>query len=181
MKYKSVFHLLASIIKKEKIQAVLIGGFALNYYNVARQTIDLDFLITREDFNKILNLLQEHNYKLIYDEEIFARLKTETDYLFDIDFLFVENETIKKIIKQGKKIILVGQKFIIPCIEHLIALKLHAVKNNPSYREYKDLPDIINLIKFNNIDIKNSEFKQLCLKYGTEKIYKKILKIINNG
>jgi len=33
----------------------LIGGFAVNYYKVARYTADVDFLIAEEDFEKVSN------------------------------------------------------------------------------------------------------------------------------
>ena len=90
--------------------------------------------------------------------------------------MFVDEETLDKIIKDGKKIDIAGQKFIIPSLEHLIALKLHAIRYNPKVRENRDLPDIINMIKTNNVDIKSSHFKKLCLRYGTEELYDKILK-----
>jgi len=48
-------------------------------------------------------------------------------------------------------------------------------KNNTKPRLLTDLPDIINLVQINNVDVKNNEFKELCLKYGTEDLYKKIL------
>jgi len=35
--------------------------------------------------------------------------------------------------------------------------------------------DIIDLVKYNNIDIKSEEFKSISQKYGTEDIYNKIL------
>jgi hypothetical protein len=93
----------------------------------------------------------------------------------DIDFMIVDETTRSKIIETGKAVEVVGEKLIIPSVEHLIALKLHAMKNNFKNRMLKDLPDVINLIKANNIDFKSSEFKSLCLKYGTEDIYKSIL------
>ena len=69
-----------------------------------------------------------------------------------------------------------GEKLIIPSLDHLIALKLHAIKHNQRNRIWKDLPDIIRLIQMNNIDCKNEAFKEICLKYGNHEIYKIILK-----
>ena len=96
--------------------------------------------------------------------------------LIDIDFMIVDDLTREKIIKDGKTIEVVGEKLIIPSLNHLIALKLHAIKNNQKNRIWKDLPDIIRLIQMNNIDCKNEAFKEICLKYGNHEIYKIILK-----
>ncbi len=93
----------------------------------------------------------------------------------DVDFMFVDKDTLDKIINAGKEISIANQKFIVPRLNHLIALKLHAIRYNPKIREYKDLPDIIQLIRINELNVKDVEFKNLCLKYGTEELYNRIL------
>lgn len=177
MKYHTVFNLLSDIFNKSGIKSILIGGFAVNYYKVTRQTIDVDFLITKDDFNKIKNLLENEGYKEDEKKEIFVRLKGDLPYMIDIDFMFVDESTFDKIVDNGKEIKIAGENFIVPSIEHLIALKLHAIKNNPE-RKYKDLIDIIGLIKKNRINIKEAEFRDICCKYGTEELYKEILNLV---
>ena len=178
MGYPNIFRLITDIFAKGKVTAVLIGGFAVNYYKVTRQTADIDFLITSDDFKRLLSLLEGEGYKLGYTQEVFARLIGEKPYLMDLDFMFVDKETLDKIINEGEEINIAGQKFIVPSLNHLIALKLHAIKYNPKIREYKDLSDVIELIKINKLKVKNEEFKNLCLKYGTEELYHKILERI---
>jgi len=173
--YPTVFHLLSGIFAKNNISCVLIGGFAVNYYKVSRQTADVDFLITKEDFEKISGLLEEKGFKKDYEQDVFARLLGTGPYLMDVDFMFVDKDTLNKIINAGKEISIANQKFIVPGLNHLIALKLHAIRYNPKIREYKDLPDIIQLIRINGLNVKDVEFKNLCLKYGTEELYNKIL------
>lgn len=176
MSYPTLFHLISEITNKSGVSCVLIGGFAVNYYKVSRQTADVDFLITREDFDKISKELGKAGFSPDRIEEVFARFRGNKHYLMDIDFMFVDKDTLDKIIKDGKEISIAKQKFIVPSLNTLIALKLHAIKYNPKLREYKDLPDIINLIRTNKVDYKNKEFRELCLKYGTEELYKKIIK-----
>lgn len=178
MEYPNIFHLISDIFAKTGVASVLIGGFAVNYYKLTRQTADIDFLITKDDFERIFSLLEKEGLKKDYAQEVFARLTAEKPYLMDIDFMFVDRGTLDKIIKEGKEISIAGHKFIVPCLNHLIALKLHAIKYNPKIREYKDLSDIIELIKANKLKIKDTEFKNLCLKYGTEELYHKLLERI---
>ena len=64
---------------------------------------------------------------------------------------------------------------MVPSLDNLIALKLHSLKYNIRVRQNKDLPDIVNLMRINNIAFKDKKFKKLCLKYGTEEIYNQIL------
>ncbi len=177
MKYPTVFHLIASVFKKAEIPSVLIGGFALNYYGVTRQTADVDFLITKEDIAKALELLRKAGYKQgLTQQEIFARLQSSKSYLMDIDLMFVDKKTLAQIIEDGEKIGIAGKRFIVPSLDHLLALKLHSVKFNPKMREFKDFPDIINLLRINKVNVKTDRFRKLCLKYGTKELYRKILK-----
>lgn len=178
MTASSVFHLISDLTHEEGVSCVLIGGFAINYYRVTRQTADVDFLITKTDFNKIASLLEKAGYKKTLLEENFAQLQRSRLSLLDVDFMFVDDETLTKIKKEGKKITIAGQKLIVPSLLHLIALKLHSIKFNTKIRLMKDLPDIINLIRINQVDIKNKEFKELCLKYGTADLYQKILEAL---
>lgn len=178
MRYRSIFHLACEVFKREGIRAVLIGGFAVNYYKVTRQSADVDFLITEEDFKKILPLFEEQGYKIGYAQEVFARLKSDNFYLMDLDFMFVDRDTLDKIVKAAKVVAIAEQKFIVPSLEHLIALKLHSLKYNPALRENKDLYDIVELIRINKMQVKTKEFKELCLKFGTKELYDKILQKI---
>ena len=174
MKYPTVFNLISAVIKKAGVPCVLIGGFAVNYYKVTRQTRDIDFLISEEDLNKVLPQFEIEGYKQDITTKIFTRLENKVKYGMPIDFMFVDKSTLDKVVKDGKKIEVIGEQFIIPSLYHLIALKVHSIKHNSS-RELKDLLDIVSLIRANDVDINDRELKELCLKYGTGEIYNKIL------
>jgi predicted nucleotidyltransferase len=175
MKYPTVFHLISEVFSRKKVSGVLIGGFAVNYYKVTRQTADIDFLITRDDFDKISDLLEKEGYEKDYNREAFAKLTNSRHYLMDIDFMFVDAETLDKIIEDAKEVVIAKQKFKVPSLDHLIALKIHSLKFNLKMRENRDLPDIIELIRVNKVNVKGKDFKEMCLKFGTEELYNKIL------
>jgi len=174
MKYPTIFHFVSEVFNKGDVACVLIGGFAVNFYKASRNTKDVDFLTTRENYDKILDLLKKEGFKEEYIHQTFARLKPDKWQYMEIDFMFVEKGVLEKIIKAGQEVNIGGQKFTIPSLFHLIALKLHSIKDNKK-REYKDLLDIMELIRNNNVDIKNTEFKELCLKYGNEYFYQRII------
>ena len=175
---RSVFHIISDVTHEQGVPCVLIGGFAINYYKVTRQTADVDFLITKEDFQKITALLEKAGYKKALVQENFAQFESSRLSLMDVDFMFVEQDTLKQIMKEGQEIKIVGQTFIVPSLYHLVALKLHSIKHNPKIRLTKDFPDIINLIRINGMDSKSGKFKELCLKYGTAELYNKILEAL---
>ena len=174
----SVFHLISDLTEKEGVSCILIGGFAVNYYKVSRQTADIDFLIMKEDFEKIIGFLEKAGYKRGLAQENFAQLKSTQISLMDMDFMFVDKDTLTKILKESQEVKIARQKFHVPSLEHLIALKMHSIKYNPKLRLTRDLPDIINLIKINNVNFKDKKFKTLCQKFGTDEIYGRILEAL---
>lgn len=167
--------MVSDIFNKNGVTCVLIGGFAINFHKVQRATMDVDFLTTRKKFEAVLGLLEKQGFKKFSEHENFAQLENNKEYLGKLDFMFVDQDVLDKILKEGKQVTIAGQDFTIPSLFHLIALKLHAIKFEKK-REYKDLIDIVDLIRNNKVDIKSEEFKELCLKYGTESIYERILK-----
>ncbi len=178
MEKKSIFHLIADLIQKEEISCILIGGFAVNYYKVTRQTADVDFLITKENFDKISSSLEEAGYTKSLLQDNFVQLKISQPSLMDIDFMFVDQNTLTKILNESTEIQIAKQNFRVPSLNHLIALKLHSIKHNRKLRLIRDLPDIISLIRINELDYKSQNFKDLCLKFGTDEIYTKILEAL---
>lgn len=174
MKYPTVFNLISAVIRKADVPCVLIGGFAVNFYKTARQTADVDFLIAKENLKAVLPLLEKEGYRQGVTEKIFTRLEENGRYRMPIDFMFVDKNTLDKIVKNGKKIEIAGESFIIPSLYDLISLKVHSIKYNPN-RELKDLLDIVSLIRANDIDINDRKLRELCLKYGTEELYNKIV------
>lgn len=164
MKYPNVFKLVSSEFNQAGVPFLLVGGFAVNAHQVSRSTRDIDFLIAEEDYPKVLPLR----------EDVCARLKSDELFFIDVDILFVDRETLDEMLKEAKEVAVRGEKFKVPSLGHLIAMKLHALKNSEGEREYKDLLDIMELIHKNRVDIDSDKFRDLFLKYGTEELYLKI-------
>jgi hypothetical protein len=157
-----------------KVRCILIGGFAVNAYEYGRDTQDIDFLIQESDLEKITKELLSAGFSEKQKMDLFSRFQHPSAKSFPVDFLSIDTDTFKTIFDAGHKITVAGRTFIIPSLNHLIALKLHALKQGQEHRYHKDMLDILELIRLHKIDIYSAEFKELCLKYASEAIYKKI-------
>lgn len=178
MKYLNIFDLLAKEFKKANIPFVLIGGFAVNYYKVSRFTGDVDILIDERNFKKVLPLLEQAGYKEVTKQHLFARFVNDDLNFMDLDLMFVDEKTFSGILREGKEVEIEGRKMVVPSLNHLVALKLHSLKNNPDHREDPDLKDLARLIQENQVDVAKNDFRELCLKYGTQELYEKIQGIV---
>jgi hypothetical protein len=61
---------------------------------------------------------------------------------------------------------------------HLIALKLHAMRNPGRLRQGKDLIDIFNLVSLCQIDTEGQEFQGILDRYANEEIRNLVLRSI---
>lgn len=176
--YSLVFKLISDLMRKQKTSCILIGGFAVNFYKVSRATADVDFLITKEDFDKICGILLDGGFKQLSHQENFAHFQSSGLGLIGVDFMFVDHDTFSKIEAEGQKFKIGKNEFTVPSLNHLIALKLHSMKFNFKDRLAKDFPDIIGLMRTNHVNALGKDFKELCLKYGSDEIYQRILEVL---
>ncbi len=66
----------------------------------------------------------------------------------------------------------------VPSVDHLIALKLHSIKQGLAHRTSKDMEDVEMLVRRNKLDLTMAHYEALFLKYGNREIYETILRIL---
>ena len=172
------FQIVADICRKTGGRVILIGGQALGVRGYQRMTLDLDFMLTEKDYAKMKPALEGAGYREMARTQIAAKMRADAAEAMDIDFLFVAPETFHAVESEAGEENFAGNRFRVPKTEHLIALKLHAAREQPQARELRDLADIIELIKANGINAKSADFKSLSLKFGTAELYDKILRAV---
>jgi predicted nucleotidyltransferase len=65
-------------------------------------------------------------------------------------------------------------KVRVPCVEHLVALKVHALKHARTRRFLKDFQDVTELVLRNRIDLASAEIHEIFQRYGTPELYEKV-------
>ena len=152
---------------------LVIGGHALAAHGVARQTVDVDCLIAVENRQAFDVHLRGGGFERQGETENFARYTHPSDLVPDVDVLFVDASTFDKL-HAGNILLQRGStKLQAPALPHLIALKLHAIRNNPA-REAGDLGDIARLLLANPGVVSASELATLCTQFGPSGIEVKL-------
>ena len=159
---------------------ILVGGWAVNFLGVVRHTVDFDMMIFEECFEQAKDALKRSGYKMQVKTSLYARFESKRATVELIDTLFADKRTYSILSENGSSKKICGEHFILPKSEHIIAMKLHAVKYGEGHRGSKDFQDITDLIKANNINIETDDFKNICLKYGEASIYRRIQDEIRN-
>ena len=141
---------------------------------VTRQTLDVDLMIAVDDLDKASRALQEAGYQRGLESPVVVRFRGDGKLFLDIDLMMIDLATLQKVLKQGQNFTIAGHSFKVPSLEHLIAMKLHALKNDPESRGPKDLLDIIQLVRRNGMDVQGAQFRKLCATYGAPGLFEKI-------
>jgi len=154
---------------------VVIGGHAVAAHGYARQTVDLDLLVRDDDRRAWVDLLTGFGYRLFHEDAAFVQLTPPTAAHWPVDLLLVSEPTFAGVMAEAREVDFGTQRVRIPSLEHLLALKLHALKGARPPRDLKDLTDVAQLVEANRLDIRSAGFQALCLKYATPEIYERIV------
>lgn len=166
----TLFERLADAAAREGLGVLVIGGHAVNAYGYSRTTVDVDFLVTVPSFPKWREVFESAGYRWAGQTETFARMDppaTDPPSL-PVDVMLVSPETFDKLYAERTVLNFGGTPFPVPKPLHLIALKLHAMRNSERFKKGKDLPDILNLISICQIDPKNREFQEVLDRYASD-------------
>jgi hypothetical protein len=159
---------------QRKLPFLVIGGLAVNHYGYSRETADLDFFISQGKRVEWLKLLEEFGYLNFHDGGNFLQFNPPDKNAWPVDLMLVQEKTFAPIYQASLPAEFFGVESRVPALEHLVALKLHALKNTRMHRFLKDFLDVENLIRINGLNIKSETLRELFRKYGTQDLYEKI-------
>ena len=164
MNFKKIFQLLIDFFEQEEIDYALIGAFALKAYGYVRATQDLDIIVRQEDQTKIISNLESLGFETLHTSTGYSNHVHSLSSLGRIDFVYVRGETAETIFAQTRHILILGD-ITIPVVrpEHLVALKVFAMKNDPN-RALREMADIEYLLRLPEIEME--EAKKYFEKYG---------------
>jgi len=161
---RPIFELLARIRSEQSLPFLLIGGWALQAFGYARQTLDVDCLCAAEDSDAFCISLKRAGFEQFDSVGAFCRFRHKLNPLLVIDLMMVESLTFKKLWIPAIDFHIDQNSLKVPVFEHFIALKLHAARNEG--RSKRDLEDISALLNLRPKAISPAALLNLCERYG---------------
>ncbi len=164
---------LAASACAEGLDSLLVGGNAINLLAYSRTTFDVDLLVRESDAENWLSFFARHGYAVFHRSANFIRLRFVADPAgaLPVDLMLADTETFQKI-RADSHLHDLGNdlKLAIPSPLHLIAMKLHALRNPARLESGIDLQDVKHLIRTARIDTSSGEFNEITLRYATPAI-----------
>ena len=160
-KLSDVPGIISENLAEKDIPYSLIGALALGIYGLPRFTADIDLLTEGRYWDLISSIMENLDYACFEKTDSFAQFDSELDVYGKIDFMFVNTEEGKDILKRSViiKDELWGNHPIIQPTDY-IGLKLMAIANNPD-RCSKDERDISEVLKLSKNDFIPKDFAPL--------------------
>jgi hypothetical protein len=154
---------------------LVCGGHAVNAYQVIRKTGDLDLVVRERDVTEWRAHLVAFGYGVFHEDAAFLQLSPPTAAGWPIDLLVVDDATFDAMRCAARTFTFGAVACLIPSVEHLIAMKLHALRFSGESRMRKDGIDVVELADANGIDLLGERFHTLCDRFADDRIYERIL------
>lgn len=171
--------ILATIAERaaaEGLPFLVIGGNAVIAYGYPRMTRDIDLLVRDSDRRAWDTLITSLDYTPHQIARAFHMYNPIARGDLPVDLMLVDADTFAKLAAQPNQCVLDQTQVFVPKLSHLLALKLHALRNGSSHRYERDLSDVVMLIDVNKVDLAASEYADILTRYATPAVREEILR-----
>lgn len=152
MNFGIVLGVVTAFLEENGYRYALIGGIALAAYGLPRTTLDVDLAVDSAAQDDLIRFLELRGYETLNRSKGYSNHLHSDPEWGSLDFVYVTGETADKLFAgchraQGPG----GVDVPIPRPEHLAALKVLAMKNDPK-RIFQEMADIRFLLTLPGVD-----------------------------
>lgn len=165
-----VMDVVTRLLPEAGVDAVMIGGHAVNHYGVSRATQDIDFMVAAGDEDAVRRIMHAAGFTnvAVHETVIFFN---QPGMALRVDFLKVDRKTMDGLLVNAKEVeYFGGYRVRVPQLNDLLAMKLFALSSGGVKREAKDFSDIVSLVIENNVPVEG-DFRELCRRFADEALY----------
>jgi hypothetical protein len=168
---------LIDLLIRSNIPLLIMGGHAVGAHGAQRDTIDVDCIVVAERREELKAFLESRGFEEMARHEGFSRFRHRSLIYPLLDTMEVDESTWQELWSHSVTKSLTGLPVRVPAVVHLIALKLHAIQQNPA-RKLKDGDDIARLLQANPNIIPESELRHLFERYQQMPLYATIQDVL---
>ena len=178
MDFPRILRRLSTFFGQENCRYALIGGFGLHAYGLSRATADLDFAIEATCQDRLIAFLEDLGYETLHRSSGYSNHTHPEAAMGRIDFVYVDAGTAAVLFGHAQKQLVFADLAVpVPRPEHLIAMKLAAMKNDET-RTFQELADLQYLIGLPDLD--HALIQGFFKKYGFLEYYEELKRKISH-
>ena len=152
MDFGTVLDAVSKFLDEKGYRHAVIGGVALAAYGLPRTTVDLDLAVESSAQEDLIGFLEAKGYQTLHRSTGYSNHRHSDLRWGNLDFVYLKGETADEIFSACRRAR--GPRdlpVLLPKPEHLAALKVVAMKNDPS-RSFQDMADIRFLLTLPGVD-----------------------------
>jgi hypothetical protein len=165
--------------REPPLQFLVIGGYAVAAQGHTRATFDVDFLARRAHREAWQARLTGSGLCLFGETTAFAQY-SQPEGGDGLDLMWVDEATFNRMWEVSEERDFGASQARIPCLDHLLALKLHALRQALPHRASKDAEDVEILARRHGLNLRTPHYEALFLKYGNREIYETFLRLLRD-
>lgn len=140
--FARVFDRIAPLLEEGGHPYALVGGLGLHAHGHSRVTFDLDLVTRAEAQARLVSHLEGLGYETVHRSAGYSNHSHADPEWGGVDVVYVDEETARQLFPACTRTLRLGEHEVpVPSPEHLIAMKVQALRNDPT-RELQDLADI---------------------------------------
>lgn len=151
MQFDEVLRRFGEFFEKEEIRYALAGGNALVALGHQRPTHDIDFVVDGTRSRRAVQFAESLGYETAFVSEGFSNHYHPDEAFGHVDFLYIYGPTAEALFAAATRRPTFGLELPVLAPEHLIAMKVRAMKQSPM-RVLIDAPDIAYLLSLPGLD-----------------------------
>jgi hypothetical protein len=143
---------LRGFLAQRGFRCAVIGGVALAAYGHPRLTLDLDVVTEAGAQEALVPFMESRGFVTLHRSSGYSNHRHPERSRGRVDVMYVRGDTADRLFEAVRERAGPGGRSIpIPSPEHLIAMKVHAMKNAPD-RMWQDLADVGYLLRLEEVD-----------------------------
>ena len=152
MQFDEVLRTFARFFEEEGIRYAIAGGLAVHAWGRSRTTHDIDFVVDGSVQSRVIGFSESIGYRTLHVSAGYSNHEHREETFGRVDFMYVYGDTAERVFADASQRLIAGQaEAPVPKPEHLIAMKVQAIKNAPK-RVSIDVPDIEFLLRLPGVD-----------------------------
>jgi len=178
VRVKSLLNTVADLMREKNLRGLMIGGHAVTALGHARATFDLDLIIPRSSAQDWCAALAGLRYGKFSESANFHQYEAPSDFpLPPIDLMLVDEDVFDALELTKTP----TEPIAVPSVEAMIALKLHAAKQQHRTEAEKDWSDIIVLFKAHRLSLDAPHIHAMIMRHGGQHAIERIQAAIAGG
>jgi hypothetical protein len=139
-----------AFLAQGQYRVAVIGGVALAAYGNPRMTLDLDVVTEAPAQDVLIEFMESQGFVTLHRSSGYSNHRHPQRGR--VDFMYVRDQTADRLFASAKELSGPGGRPIpVPKPEHLIAMKVQAMRDDPE-RGLQDLVDIAYLLQVEGVD-----------------------------